>query len=113
MKLTDIQKWPKDGPDDPAPALGWMAAREAAAGVAEDMNPDIWDYHTGNRSRFADDPVARTIRALPAPTSAQLLAEAFRLPEIAALLAAAKGAYYKGEDGMDALGAAIKEASHE
>ena len=84
MKLTDIQKWPKDEPDDPTPALGWMAARETAAVVAEDRNDVIWDRDTGDL--IAKDPTAEAIRALPAPTPAQLLAEAMKLPEVAALV---------------------------
>ena len=86
MKLTDIQKWPKDEPDDPDPTLGWMAARETAAVVAEDRNDVIWDRDTGDL--IAKDPTAAAIRALPAPTSAQLLAEAVKRPEVAALVAA-------------------------
>ena len=73
---------------DQTPALGWMAAREAAAEVAADYTPTkhggapLVAHVTGMNIKIA-------ILALPAPTSAQLLAEALRLPEIAALVEAA------------------------
>ena len=104
---------------DPTPALGWMAAREAAAETVRAILVRDGDHTQARQPECADkmfkyaEELPAAIRALPAPTSAQLLAEAMKLPEIAALLAAAKGAYYKGEDGMDALGAAIKDASHD
>lgn len=52
-----------------AERTAWERGRDAAAEVAEDMNPDIWDYHTGNRARIGTDPVAEAIRALTPETS--------------------------------------------
>lgn len=81
--MTDAQ--------ETTPALGWMAAREAAAGV---IALSCWK-HGGDDdfSRGMDagaihqtKQCVSAIRALPAPTPAQLLAEAMRLPEVAALV---------------------------
>ena len=123
MKLTDIQKWPKDGPDDPAPALGWMAAREAAAaGVGtlaiwapDHMSRSETDKWISGASEAAERIVA-AILALPAPTPEHLLAEALKLPEVAALVEAAQACVHtspphKSHVALESALAAIKEAT--
>ena len=118
MKLTDIQKWPKDEPDDPASALGWMAAREAAAGICDRRHYSFAAASGRDPAKYqsANSMSRDEIRALPAPTSAQLLAEAMRLAQIAALVEAAQACVHtspphKSHVDLESALAAIKEAT--
>ena len=123
MKLTDIQKWPKDEPDDPTPALGWMAARETAAETVRAILVRDGDHTQARQPECADkmfkyaEELPAAIRALPAPTPAQLLAEAMKLPEVAALVEAAQACVHtspphKSHVALESALAAIKEATN-
>ena len=103
-------------------ALGWMAAREAAASAMMDFAAVSKTFGDNNSVRPLVS-AATAIRAMDAPTSAQLLAEAMRLPEIAGLALAMRGIYRRmdypqhfdpviNELAGNAL-AAIKDASHD
>ena len=74
---------------DLSPALGAAAMRTAAAKVANPEPPqDVFMYLHEEVLRCK---IAAAVRALPPPDHAALLAEAMRLPEIAALVEALDG----------------------
>lgn len=60
--INDLTNNGKGWPAPPAPILTPADALEAAAQVAEDMNPDIWDRDTGEKIGL--DGAAEAIRAL-------------------------------------------------
>ena len=78
--MTDAQ--------ETTPALGWMAAREAAAGICDRRHYSFTAASGRDPAKYqsANSMSRDEIRALPAPTSARLLAEAMRPPEVVALV---------------------------
>ena len=81
---------------DQTPALGWMAARASAAETVRAILVRDGDHTQARQPECADrmfkyaEELPAAIRALTAPTSAQLLAEAVKRPEVAALVDAHK-----------------------